>query len=656
MQRQSAPDLIARALLLAVLVLAAGCGGAAGDTKAESAPAGEAASPAGPADESGPFKLGNLIEPFTPPTLEELEKQVEWLDRPVLDAMDLLRKEQAKTKPPLTVEQALKLRNESPEENEQILATLGRLPESDGEVDWNADINRFISGDAKSTVPVLSSSAIESEVNGMTGFGLIAFDWNLDFFASADSVVSWQTSKDGLYDKLVLRDDLTWSDGEPITAHDIVFSFQLIMTKEVPIPAQRSGTDKIKWIEAYDDHTLVYFHKEALATNTQNLSFGIVPKHKYEHTVAADPTLTRSDEHVELEDAPVVGGAYEIKSRRRGDEIVLQRRESYYMHKGKQVRDKPYFKTVRFKIYTSPTSALFALKTGDIDELMINAEQWETQTSDDDYFRRNTKVYGTEWTEFHFGWNTKTPYFEDKRVRQAMSYAMDHEELLTFLRYGVDQPATGNFHPASRWSPQPPPKPYQQDLAKAEALLDAAGWTDTDGDGVRDKLVDGRRIPFEFTIMVVNAPDRVSICSLLRESLDRIGVNCNVKPLEFTVQMQKTDDRTFQAYFGGWGAGADPDTSENIWGSTGDRNYVSYANPEVDKLFAAGRKEFDLEKREKIYQRISEILWDDQPYTWLFYRTAFYGYNKDLRGYRFSPRGPYSYSPGFGSIWKPVKK
>ena len=81
---------------------------------------------------------------------------------------------------------------------------------------------------------------------------------------------------------------------------------------------------------------------------------------------------------------------------------------------------------------------------------------------------------------------------------------------------------------------------------------------------------------------------------------------------------------------------------------------ATLSRPEVDKLFEAGMREFDLDKRAKIYQQISLILTEDQPYTWLFYQNAFYGFNKSLRGYMFSPRGPYHYGPGFGSIWKPA--
>ena len=83
------------------------------------------------------------------------------------------------------------------------------------------------------------------------------------------------------------------------------------------------------------------------------------------------------------------------------------------------------------------------------------------------------------------------------------------------------------------------------------------------------------------------------------------------------------------------------------------RNYCGYSNPEVDRLFAEGRRELDRSRRAEKYARIQEILYEDQPYTWLFWRNSFYGFSKSLRGYVFSPRGPYHYSPGSGSLWKP---
>jgi peptide/nickel transport system substrate-binding protein len=605
--------------------------------------------------ENIPFKLGDLIEPFDPPPLEELDKSAEWVDRPVVDSLKLLRDKQSKEKPLVTVEDALAIRNNSEEDNKKILSALGRLPESDDGVNWDAEINRHAYGDVNSLNPLLISSTVEFDVVGLMSFGLFSFDWTFAPFASSDTVESWQTSKDGMYDKVVMRKDLTWSDGKPITAHDVVYSFKMIMTKAIPVPAMRSGTDKLKWIEAYDDHTLIYFQKEPYATNVWNLNFSVVPKHKYpEDKLANDPTLVNDPYFVELENNPVVGGAYVIKSRTRGQEVVLERREDYYMFDGKQVRDKPYFKTIRFRIRPDLSVALLGLKAGDIDEMQLAPEMWRTQTNDDEYYRTNTKASGLEWTEFHFLWNLDDPLFADKRVRKAMAYAVDYDELINRLRYGLDQQCAGVFHPTARWAPKPAPALFVQDLDKAEELLDEAGWTDSDGDGIRDKMVDGKKIDFRFSMLTVNKQDRVDICTLMRECLDQIGIKCDVKPLEFPVVIDSMRNKKFQGAFGGWGTGTDPYSLENIFKTGEERNYGSYSNPEVDALFEAGMREHDLDKRAEIYRKIALILYEDQPYTWLFHQNAFYGFNKSLRGYNFSPRGPYTYGPGFSSIWKPA--
>lgn len=597
-----------------------------------------------------------LLEPFDAPTLADLDADVKWEKQPVLDSLELLRERQSKEKPLVSVSEALKLKNTNQEINEKILSALGRLPESVEDVNWGATINRHVLADLKSTNPIMGSSSVEFEVSSLTGFGLFSFDWNFIPFAVSDTVVSWETSDDKLYDKVVLRKDLTWSDGVPITAHDIVFTFKTIMNPKVPVPAVRSGTDQIRWIQAYDDQTLVFFHKESLPTNVWNLNFPIIPKHIYEKELETDPTLQDSEYHVKYENNPVTGGPYEYEKRVRGQEILLRRRDSWYMHDGKEVRNRPYFERVRLRIIQDPNTALLALKKGEIDEMALNPELWKTQTKGEDFYKNCTKANGLEWVYFYFGWNTKTLFFQDKKVRQAMSYAFDHDEMLNELCYGLYQPCTGVYHETAWMSPKPMTKPYKQNLDKAEDLLDEAGWIDHDGDGIRDKKFDGKVIPFRFSIMTSNRPLSLSICTLLKENLEQIGIICDVKPTEFTVMQEKSRKHQFQAMFAGWGTGTDPDTSINLWKTGAGRNYGEYSNPEIDKLFEEGRREFDNEKRAKIYGKIHKILYEDQPYTWLYFRNSFYGFNKDLRGYVFSPRGPYGYGPGFNSLWKPVSK
>jgi peptide/nickel transport system substrate-binding protein len=348
-----------------------------------------------------------------------------------------------------------------------------------------------------------------------------------------------------------------------------------------------------------------------------------------------------------------------MTKRVRNQEIVLTRRDDWYMHEGQQVRRKPYVKEVRFRIIEDVNTSLFALKKGEIDELELRAEQWVTQTGDDEFYSRNTKAYGTEWSYGYIGWNVTVPFFSDKRVRQAMAYALNHDEMINTICYGLYEPGRGVYHPTSWMFPEPGPEPYKQDLDKAEVLLDDAGWTDSDGDGVRDREIGGNRVKFEFTILLPSGSETGQrILELFKQNLDQIGVVCNIKPSEFTVLQESARTHKFQALTMGWGTGTDPDTGTNLWTTESieqnGRNYGMYSNPEIDRLFEQGRKEFDSARRAEIYRRVHNILWEDQPYMWLYYRSSFYGFNHRLRGYLFSPRNPYGYAPGFLSIWVPA--
>lgn len=169
------------------------------------------------------------------------------------------------------------------------------------------------------------------------------------------------------------------------------------MNPKVPAVAVRSGTDQLRWVEAYDDQTVVFFHKEALATNVWNMFYPIIPAHIYSESIKEDPSLSESEHHLKYEKTPISGGPYVITERVRNSVIVLERREDWYMHDGEQVRKKPYIKQIRFRILEDPNTALLALKKGEIDELELRPEAWTTQTNDDDFYRLNTKASGTEW-------------------------------------------------------------------------------------------------------------------------------------------------------------------------------------------------------------------------------------------------------------------
>jgi len=295
------------------------------------------------------------------------------------------------------------------------------------------------------------------------------------------------------------------------------------------------------------------------------------------------------------------------------------------------------------------------LKKGDVDERILTSGQWTQETIDGEFYERNTKVRGVEWVYFYFGWNLQepsAPFFKELKVRQAMGYAFEHEEMLKTICFGLYEPCAGIFHPDALMAPKPMSAPYKYDIDKAEELLDEAGWVDSDGDGIRDKMIDGKLVKFDFTIICSQVPQRIAICNLLKQNLKEIGIECTVRPLEATSLTDALIKHKYQANFGGWGTGADPSTLKNIWETGEGRNFNQYSNPEVDKLLKQAKLEFDPSRRNELYGKIHQLIYDDQPVTFLYNQSSFYGFSKRLRGYKFSPRGPFHYGPGFGSIWK----
>ena len=214
-------------------------------------------------------------------------------------------------------------------------------------------ITRYLLGDIKSPNPIMADTMEEARVGSLYNFSLFNFDWRLEPFADSDSTIRWQSSKDRLYDKVTMRRDCTWSDGKPITAHDVEFSYHAIMNDKIPVPAVKSGTDKLKGVVAYDDYTVVYFHKESLATNEWNVNFPVIPEHIFAPLYKKLDTMSfeellQTPEYQETELKPVSGNAYTMTSRTRNQEIVLKRRDDWYTVDGKQVREKPYFDEVEF--------------------------------------------------------------------------------------------------------------------------------------------------------------------------------------------------------------------------------------------------------------------------------------------------------------------
>lgn len=224
---------------------------------------------------------------------------------------------------------------------------------------------------------------------------------------------------------------------------------------------------------------------------------------------------------------------------------------------------------------------------------------------------------------YYVGWNQATPFFKSTKVRQAMTMAIDRHRLVEQNLNGLGMETTGTFYPYSA-AYDPSIKPWPFSPQEARRLLEEEGWYDSDGDGVIDKLIDGKRVPFRFslTYYVKNATTK-SICEYISKALKDIGIDCRLKAVDIADLSATFEDKGFDALCLGWSLGTPPEDPRQIWHSAGAKekgssNAVGFVNTEVDKIIEQLDYESNLEVRTQLYHKFNAILHTEQPYTFLY--------------------------------------
>jgi peptide/nickel transport system substrate-binding protein len=239
----------------------------------------------------------------------------------------------------------------------------------------------------------------------------------------------------------------------------------------------------------------------------------------------------------------------------------------------------------------------------------------------------------------YLGYNLLNPLFQDRRVRQAISYAINKEEIIEGVLLGLGEAATGPYKPGT-WQYNSRVKRYPYDPKKAKKLLKEAGWTDVDENGILKK--DGSS--FQFTILTNQGnSQRAKAAEIIQRRLKSVGIKVKIRTVEWAAFINEfIDKKNFEAVILGWSLGQDPDIYD-IWHSskTGPKelNFISYRNFEADKLLEEGRHTFDLEKRKKCYFKLQEILAEEQPYTFLYVPYALPIVHARFRGIEPAPAG-----------------
>ncbi len=335
--------------------------------------------------------------------------------------------------------------------------------------------------------------------------------------------------------------------------------------------------------------------------------------------------------------SPTVGsGPYIFESWSTGQEIVLKRNANYWRGEGYAWLDK-----IVWRVLTDQTASLVALKNGEIDFVeTLRDLQYLTMTNRQSFLDEFVKSTYIIPSYNYLGWRNTHPIFKDKWVRRAMTHMVRREDVRDKLLFGFAEIVTGNFYRYGK-DYDSSIVAYKYDPEEAVRLLKEAGWEDVDGDGILEK--DTLEFRFEMLIPSVSSFAQ-QLTSILREDLYMIGVEMNIRQLEWSVFINNyIRNHNFDACYLGWVFGMKGDPKQ-VWHSEAARgrgsNHIQFVNAEADSLIDAARVEFDEEKRIAMYHRFQRILHEEQPYTFMFSTMRKPAYDKRFKGVRWYPFRP----------------
>ena len=497
--------------------------------------------------------------------------------------------------------------------------------------------------DIRTLNSMLSSDTASNQVIGLMFDGLLNSKKNGDLVGALAQDLP-KTSADGLTYTFKLRPNLKWSDGQPLTADDVIFTYKLAYDpqyKDVASPRRGDLSKYIASMTAPDPQTVVITTTQVFAPFlVSHGQYGILPKHVLGSLSAKE--INTAD----FNKAPTVAnGAFKFVSWQSGQQVTLARNDSYWA--GPALLDQYIY-----KVLPDSTTVANQLKTGEIDIGSVDPSQYDS-----------VKASGTVTiTEFpvaifdFYAYNLDPgklggKLFGDKAVRQALIYALDRQSWVNAIYFGHASVAT-SVEPPTSWAFKAKPQVvYTFDKAKANSLLDGAGWV-KGADGIRAK--DGLPLKFEMHTNAGNK-QRESILQVMQQSWKDIGVEATPKLIQFPQLVTEiVSTRDFDMFLVGFSWGQDPDEaplfhSRNT--APGGFNGADFKNSDVDAALDGALVTLDKNKRKQLYYQFQDIMSDQVPAPILMFNVGLWGTSKRVVAADFGTYNQFGNRPWMKDVW-----
>lgn len=474
--------------------------------------------------------------------------------------------------------------------------------------------------------PITSSAAYDIELNNYALFTpLVQYDDNLG--VRPYLAESWEMQDDTAV-VFRLRTDVVWHDGQPVTAHDVEFTFN---RAKDPASASLLATAFLASVESahvIDDHTIAFRFSRPHAQALEDFWWAPAPRHLLENVSAAEMR------NAPFNRQPVGSGPFLFQQWRANEQLVLVRNPAFPEGLGgPAAADR-----MVFRVLPEASTQMTELITGTLHVNLPLLPDQVRQIRDDPDLELHSFPGRTV---YFIGWNNEREPFVDPNVRRALALAINRREIVDALLYGEGEIATS---PIPTWHRlYPGVEPIAHDPQEAARLLDAAGWQDRNGDGIRENT-QGRRLAF--TMMSSDDALRRSVVEVVQNQLRRIGADVQIQVLEFQTMRQRHIDRDYDAVFTNWvldnfQVAAAPmsllhSSQADIAGSA---NRSSVRIPELDAAMERAAATTDEGAARDAWREFTTILQQRQPVTFMFWLNELAASRSNVYGVVMDPRG-----------------